>query len=120
MLLVNRLHQEMFYVELLSSLTADFDKCTYSSYGIGFDERWSFSLSDGRGFSKNLKTTGNGYAYDFSVNYDRIDIDYILDIHEYLMNKHDIKQCLSLFKKIFIGLSSTFTAINFGESWGCN
>ena len=31
------------------------------------------------------------YVYDFSVNYDRIDVDDILDIHEYLMKKYDIK-----------------------------
>ena len=40
----------------------------------------------------NKKKTGfNGYAYDFSVNYNAITVDEILDIHKYLMKKHDIK-----------------------------
>ena len=33
---------------------ADFDKYKYSGYGIGFDARGSFSLSDGSGFAKNV------------------------------------------------------------------
>ena len=34
----------------------------------------------------NMKKTGlNGYVYDFSVNYDAIAVDDILDIHKYLM-----------------------------------
>ena len=40
----------------------------------------------------NMKKTGlNGYVYDFSVDYDAIAVDDILDIHRYLMKKHDIK-----------------------------
>ena len=36
----------------------------------------------------NMKDTGfNGYFYDFSVDYDAIAVDYILDIHNYLMKK---------------------------------
>ena len=36
-----------------------------------------------------MKKTGlNGYVYDFSVDYDAIDVDDILDIHKYLMKKH--------------------------------
>ena len=39
-----------------------------------------------------MKKTGlYGYVYDMSVDYDRIDVDYILDNHKYLMKKHDIK-----------------------------
>ena len=39
----------------------------------------------------NMKKIGlNGYVYDFSVDYDAIAIDYILDIHNYLMKKNDI------------------------------
>ena len=39
----------------------------------------------------NMKKTGlYRYVYNFSVDYDSIDIDDILDIHKYLM-KHDIK-----------------------------
>ena len=39
----------------------------------------------------NMKRTGvNGYVYDFSVDYDAIAVDDILDIHKYLMKKNDI------------------------------
>ena len=39
----------------------------------------------------NMKKTGfNGYVYDFSVDYDAIAVDDILDIHSYLMKKNDI------------------------------
>ena len=41
---------------------------------------------------KNMKKTGlNGYVQDFSVDYDANAVDNILDIHKYLMKKHDIK-----------------------------
>ena len=41
--------------------------------------------------ASNMKKTGfNGYIYDFSVDYDSIDVDDILDIHKYLMKKNDI------------------------------
>ena len=36
----------------------------------------------------NVKQTGvNGYLYDFLVDYGIIDVDDILDIYKYLMNK---------------------------------
>ena len=39
----------------------------------------------------NMKKTGlNGYVYDFSVDYDVIAVDDILDIHKYLMKKNGI------------------------------
>ena len=39
----------------------------------------------------NMKKTGlNGYDYDFSVSYDAIAVDVILDIHNTLMKKNDI------------------------------
>ena len=39
----------------------------------------------------DMKETGlNGYIYDFSVDYDAIAVDDILDIHNYLMKKNDI------------------------------
>ena len=39
----------------------------------------------------NMKKTGlNGYFYDFSVDYDDIAVDDILDIHKYLMKKNGI------------------------------
>ena len=38
-----------------------------------------------------MKKTGlNGCIYEFSVNYDAIAVDDILDIHNYLMKKNDI------------------------------
>ena len=39
----------------------------------------------------NMKKTGfNGYIYDFSVDYDSIDVDNTKNIHKYLMKKNDI------------------------------
>ena len=38
-----------------------------------------------------MKETGlNGYIYDFSVDYDAIAADDILDIRNYLMKKNDV------------------------------
>ena len=50
----------------------------------------------------NMKKTGlNGYIYDFSIDYDAIAVDDILDIHKYLIKKilkyktvEFIKKCL--------------------------
>ena len=36
---------------------------------------------------KKKKTAFNGYVYDFSVDYDATDVDYIKDICKYLMKK---------------------------------
>ena len=37
-----------------------------------------------------MKNTGlNGYVYDFSVDYDVVAVDDILDIHKYLMKKNE-------------------------------
>ena len=33
----------------------------------------------------------NGYVFEFSVEYNTIDTSNIIDIHKYLMKKHDIK-----------------------------
>ena len=39
----------------------------------------------------NMKKTGlNGYVYDFSVDYDAMAVDDILDTHKYLMKKNSI------------------------------
>ena len=39
----------------------------------------------------NMKKPGlNGYVYDFSVDYDAITIDDILDIHKYLLKKSNM------------------------------
>ena len=41
----------------------------------------------------NMKKTGfNGYVYDFIVYYDAIAVDYILDIHKYLMKKNNMRR----------------------------
>ena len=40
----------------------------------------------------NMENTGlNGDIYDFSVDYNIIDTSSIIDIHKYLMKKHNIK-----------------------------
>ena len=39
----------------------------------------------------NMKKNGlNGYAYDFSVHYNAVKTDNILEIHKYLMEKNNI------------------------------
>ena len=41
--------------------------------------------------NRQLEDTGlNGYVYDFSVDYDAIAVDDILDIHKYLMKKNNM------------------------------
>ena len=40
--------------------------------------------------SKMKKIGFNGYIYDFSVDYDSIDVDDIKNIHKYLMKRNDI------------------------------
>ena len=45
----------------------------------------------------------NGTTYDFSVNHIKVKKEDILNIHEYLMIKNNIKEFLGLLKK-FIGL----------------
>ena len=42
------------------------------------------------------------YFYDFSVDYDAIAVDNILDIQKYLMKKHSIKQFLDISKKCLL------------------
>ena len=40
----------------------------------------------------NMKKSGlNSYVYDFSVDFDAIAVDDILDIHKYLMEKNSTK-----------------------------
>ena len=41
--------------------------------------------------ASNMKKTGlNGYIYDFSVDYNSIDVNDIKGIHKYLMKKNSI------------------------------
>ena len=50
-----------------------------------------------------MKRSGfNGYVYDFSVDYDVIAVDDILDINKYLMKKIYIWKCFGLLKKCFL------------------
>ena len=54
----------------------------------------------------NMKKIGlNGYIHDFSVDYDAIAVDDILDIHKYLMEKNNIIpyniNCWDLLKGVF-------------------
>ena len=43
----------------------------------------------------NIKKVGLfEYVYDFSIEYDSIDLACILDIHIYFIKKRHIKQCL--------------------------
>ena len=68
----------------------------------------------------NMKKTGfNGYLYDFSVDYDAIAADDILDIHEYLIKKNMIVWIYwkSVFYRInnFIKCKSVKSNSNFAE-----
>ena len=48
------------------------------------------------------KTRLNGHVYDFGVDYDAIAVDYIFNIHKYLMNKNNmIQKCLDLLNNHF-------------------
>ena len=51
MILTVNLYYEILYLALLTK-NANPDKYSYSGYGIGFDVRGSFSLSDRIGFVK--------------------------------------------------------------------
>ena len=42
---------------------------------------------DWSAYNMKKKTGFNGYVYDFSVAYDATDVDDILNIHKYLINK---------------------------------
>ena len=41
--------------------------------------------------SSMKKIGSNGYVYDFSVDYNIIDTSMVINIQEYLMKKHEIK-----------------------------
>ena len=46
-----------------------------------------------------IKTDLNRNVYDFSVDNNMIDTSNIIDIHKYLMKKHNIKRCLDFLRK---------------------
>ena len=52
------------------------------------------------------------YFYNFSVEYNIVDTRNIMNIHKYLMKKHDIK-CLKLFLKMFLVLTKIVNASNY-------
>ena len=55
--------------------------------------------------------------YNFSIDYDSTDVGDMLDIHKYLMKKHDIKKAW-IYQKMLIGLLSacTTSSLSFGSS----
>ena len=56
----------------------------------------------------NMNKTGlNGYVFDFSVDYNTVDISNIVNIRKYLMKKQ-YKIMFALFKQLFI-VTMTFT-----------
>ena len=63
---------------------AKYSEIVASSFFLG-------NISKGFPVDNMKKKTGlNGYVYDFSVDYDAIAVDDILDIHKYLMEKNGI------------------------------
>ena len=59
-----------------------------------------------------MKKTGNNkYVYEVNVDYRIIDSSNIIDIHKYLMKKHDIWKFFEVLKKMFIVL--LITSINY-------
>ena len=48
-------------------------------------------ISNDFSIDKMNKIGLNEYVYDFSVDYNAITVDNILDVHKYLMKKYDIK-----------------------------
>ena len=64
------------------------------------DITFVYGLSQ-KGFTKDQESdvSLNGMVYDFSVDHSSIKIEDILNIHEYLMVKKHMKQCLGLLKK---------------------
>ena len=64
----------------------------------------------------NMKKTGlNGYVYDFSIDFDAIAVDDIMEIRNYLMKKIDIVSQNGLLEGVFlIGLVflSTHASVN--------
>ena len=50
---------------------------------------WLGNISNNFSVDHAKKTGFNGYVYNFSVDYDAIAVDDILNIHNYLMKNHD-------------------------------
>ena len=58
------------------------------------------------------KTRLNGYVYDFSVDYDAIAVDDILDIHKYLMKKNGLYYKIFGFVEKMFFVALTFFSFN--------
>ena len=70
-------------------------------------------------YDKIKKTELYGYVYDFSVDYDTIDVAGILDIRKY-NEKTQYRIRSEFMVKMFIGLLSFCTIKEFGESLASN
>ena len=57
----------LFEAVKLTKNTTDFDKYKYFRYGIGFDARRSFLLSDRTGFGKNVRMFGDDMSSSMHV-----------------------------------------------------
>ena len=63
------------------------------------------------------KTRFNGYVYDFSIDYDAIEVDDIKDIHEYLIKENNIvwlvaKQRIKMFRFITKNILTGLTVLS--------
>ena len=63
---------------------------------------------------KKKKTGFNRYVNDFSVDYDATDVDDVVDIHKYLMKKHNIvsMKIFGFVKKVFFINSLSCISMN--------
>ena len=55
-----------------------------------FRKHFKRNISKDFSVDNMLRTGLNGYVYDFSVDYNAITVDDILDIHKYLMESNNI------------------------------
>ena len=70
---------------------------------VNFPTQFSLgSTSNGVRATVSREVSLNGNVYDFSVDYNSIDNTDILNIHKYLMNKNNMKQCLALLNKCLL------------------
>ena len=58
---------------------------------------------------KKKKTRSNGYAYEFSVDYDIIDTSNIIDIRKYLMITKNMKKLVCVVKKSILNMITVIT-----------
>ena len=71
---------------MVIALKAEVNKLVYNKLVIFLGNISKYFLVD------NMKKIGlYGHIHDFSVGYDSLDVDDILEIHKYLMKNHDIR-----------------------------